>query len=126
MKVPEQSVIKRLLGSQLVGAQELEQAFAKVDSSAYHGTDESALEILAMAKELTPYQVAHILDGRMDELVLGNYVVLSKLGSGGMGSVFKARHKRMKRIVAVKMLNQEMLNNSAVLACLPEAATWNL
>jgi len=113
MKVPEQSVIKRLLGSQLVGAQELEQAFAKVDSSAYHGTDESALEILAMAKELTPYQVAHILDGRMDELVLGNYVVLSKLGSGGMGSVFKARHKRMKRIVAVKMLNQEMLNNSA-------------
>src|SRR5262249_31434855 len=38
------------------------------------------------------------------ELVIGNYEVLDRLGAGGMGTVFKARHRRMKRIVALKVL----------------------
>src|SRR5262249_31587599 len=38
-------------------------------------------------------------------LILGNYVILDKLGQGGMGLVFKAQHRRMKRIVALKVLS---------------------
>ena len=34
----------------------------------------------------------------------GEYVLLEKLGEGGMGVVFKAQHRRMKRFVAVKMI----------------------
>ncbi len=34
----------------------------------------------------------------------GEYVLLEKLGEGGMGVVHKARHRRMKRLVAVKMI----------------------
>ena len=115
MKTPQVSVIRQLLDNQVVGALEIEQAFAKVPDSAFTGGAESALEILAMAGELTPFQVARILDGKITELIMGNYVVLSKLGSGGMGSVFKARHRRMKRIVALKMLNKEMLDSPASL-----------
>ena len=37
--------------------------------------------------------------------VLGNYVVLEKLGEGGMGTVLKAQHRRMERIVALKVLH---------------------
>lgn len=113
MKVPDLPVLKRLVESQVVGSHEMEQAFARVESSVWQGSQESALEILAKAGELTAFQVSRILDGKLDELILGNYIVLSKLGSGGMGSVFKARHKRMKRVVALKMLNKEMLENSA-------------
>src|SRR4029077_3002487 len=36
--------------------------------------------------------------------ILGNYVLLDKIGAGGMGMVFKAQHRRMKRLVAVKVL----------------------
>jgi serine/threonine protein kinase len=36
--------------------------------------------------------------------LLGEYEVLEKIGAGGMGQVFKARHRRMKRIVALKVL----------------------
>jgi serine/threonine protein kinase len=41
-------------------------------------------------------------------LVLGNYVILDKIGQGGMGMVFKARHRRMDRIVALKVLPPEV------------------
>ena len=34
----------------------------------------------------------------------GEYTLLEKLGEGGMGVVYKAQHRRMKRFVAVKMI----------------------
>lgn len=49
---------------------------------------------------------AQILSGdELDlEFVLGDYALLEKIGAGGMGMVFKARHRRMKRVVALKIL----------------------
>ena len=42
-----------------------------------------------------------------EELVIGNYTVLGRLGAGGMGTVFKARHRSMKRVVALKILSRD-------------------
>src|SRR4051794_15557425 len=53
---------------------------------------------------LTPYQVNQIFLGREQELVLGQYVLLERLGEGGMGRVFKARHQKLGRTVAVKLI----------------------
>jgi formylglycine-generating enzyme required for sulfatase activity/tRNA A-37 threonylcarbamoyl transferase component Bud32 len=39
--------------------------------------------------------------------VLGDYTVLERIAIGGMGEVFKAVHRRMQRVVALKILRQD-------------------
>jgi serine/threonine-protein kinase len=67
----------------------------------------AARELIA-AGHLTPYQANAVLERRFADLRMGNYEILDQLGVGGMGTVFKARHKRMKRIVALKVLSPEV------------------
>lgn len=63
-----------------------------------------ARELVAQ-KKLTPFQAGLLLRGRHKGLVLGNYIVLEKLGRGGMGHVYKARHRKMGRVVCLKVLH---------------------
>jgi serine/threonine-protein kinase len=56
---------------------------------------------------LTPYQANQVLQGHGRELLLGSYLILERLGEGGMGMVFKARHLHMDRIVALKVIREE-------------------
>lgn len=57
---------------------------------------------------LTAFQAKAILERRFEDLRMGNYEILDKLGAGGMGTVFKARHRRMNRLVALKVLSKEV------------------
>ncbi len=71
---------------------------------------EAASLALALVREnlLTEYQATVLLQGDSTGLVLGNYTILDKIGQGGMGRVFKAWHRRMKRVVALKTLPPEL------------------
>jgi serine/threonine protein kinase len=63
---------------------------------------------------LTPFQVNLLLLGRGPELIVGPYVLLERLGEGGTGQVFKARHQRMERIAALKLIRKELLADPEV------------
>jgi CheY-like chemotaxis protein len=67
---------------------------------------ETAARRLVEDGKLTGYQADAVLGRRFADLRIGNYEVLDRLGAGGMGTVFKARHRRMKRVVALKVLSK--------------------
>ncbi len=88
---------------------ETEQAAIDKLGVAPEADAKEAARRLVEQKLLTPFQAGTIYQGKAASLVLGNYLLLDRLGEGGFGQVFRARHRRMDRIVAVKLMSRQAL-----------------
>ena len=64
----------------------------------------SLAQALVDAERITPFQAEILLADAGTPLRLGRYLLLDRVGSGGMGQVHKAIHDRMNRVVALKLL----------------------
>jgi WD40 repeat protein/serine/threonine protein kinase len=73
--------------------------------------EDLARELIA-AGRLTRYQAAAAVQGKAKSLVFDQYVILDKLGQGGMGMVLKAEHRKMKRLVAVKVISPAVVRSA--------------
>lgn len=68
--------------------------------------DEPGELAVALVREgiLTNFQVQQLMQGKWRGFAIGNYKVLERLGSGGMGNVYLCEHKVMRKRVAIKVL----------------------
>src|SRR5262245_16725002 len=107
------SLVEELQTRQLLSATQV--AELNSPDSAFADAESLAGEMVRKGW-LTSYQSDQVLAGRADDLILGPYVVLDLLGQGGMGRVFKARHRLMNRDVAIKLIRPELLTDAAALA----------
>lgn len=88
----------------LVSAEEMSRLLDRSSPGKRVATAQALLSHMVQAGKLTEFQARAVAEGRASSLVLGNYLLLDRLGEGGMGQVFKAWHRRMDRVVALKML----------------------
>ena len=65
---------------------------------------QSTIRELLRRNDISDFQSQHLLQGKSNLLCVGNYTILDKLGSGGMASVYRAKHRYLNRVVAIKIL----------------------
>jgi len=77
---------------------------------------EALLTKLVSDGHITEYQAEKFRSGQATDIYFGDYVVIDKLGQGGMGTVLLAKHRRMDRQVAIKVLPVTVLESKDAVA----------
>ena len=113
MPVPLEQFVKHLEDSGILAGDTLVD-FLPPKASPRDGED--LARELVRHKKLTKFQAEELYRGKGKSLTLGNYVLMEKIGAGGMGQVFKAEHRRMHRMVAIKLLPAAMTRDKAAIA----------
>ena len=105
----------QLTSSGVMSADDLQNWLLSLSIESRPGDGEAMARELVAQKRLTAWQAKAIYAGEWSSLILGNYLILDKLGQGGMGMVLKAEHKRMKRVVAIKVLSPAVIKDEQAL-----------
>lgn len=101
---------RRLLELELVPREVLREQLAGSP-----GSPRVLARALIAADHLTRFQAEMVLRGAGDRLQIGNYRLEEPLGAGGMGQVFRGRHRRLQQPVALKVLSPELCWNKTAI-----------
>ncbi len=104
-------VLKELTAAGLLSADHATEFGEEIQTGA-----DALLTRLVSDGLITEYQAEKFLNGQSGDIYFGDYVVIDKLGQGGMGTVLLAKHRRMDRQVAIKVLPVTALDSEAAVA----------
>lgn len=118
-KVSTQKFVALAKRSGLVTEEEFAQFFSDFADRSQEPPPEDAQALagyLIEAGLLNQWQAANLLKGKHKGFMLGKYRLQGHLGTGGMSSVYLAKHPVMERLVAVKVLPQKFVKNENYVA----------
>lgn len=105
MHLDRQKFLTRLEASGLLAPAQLQELSPRLPA-----TDRGRVIARFLVQEnlLTRFQAENLLAGRTHGFILGQYRILDEIGRGGMGRVFRAEHRTMDRVVALKVLASQL------------------
>ena len=112
LTIPE--LVQRIDASGLMSAESVLDFVSSLPAEQQSLDGDALLQVLLSHERLNRFQAAELLAGSSQPLVLGNYTLIELLGQGGMGLVYKARHRRMDRVVALKVLSSESVKTQTL------------
>ncbi len=115
MPLTVEQFTQRLTSSGIMSADEWRDWIAAVPVEKQPSDGDSFADELVRQNKLTKFQAEQIIAGKGESLTLGNYVLLDMLGQGGMGLVYRAWHRRMERVVALKVIAGMVSGDSSAL-----------
>ncbi len=112
---------ERVIESGLVSQADLQALIADLPEEDRPADVEQLARLLVQNEKLTAFQAQQVYAGKGKWLTLGSYVILDKLGQGGMGLALEAEHQRMERLVVLSILSPAVnKNRAAVRAAIPK------
>jgi serine/threonine-protein kinase len=98
-------LLDKVRRSGLIPADRLDGFLAGLTASGHDpATPAELLDRLVEAGMVTRFHADRLAQGKYKGFLLGSYLILDQLGTGGMGQVYLARHAAMQRLVALKVL----------------------
>jgi len=110
MPVTFDQFVAGLTSNGLMSADEVRSQLGSYPAAMPRNDAEAFARFLVDNGKLTLFQANYLYSGK-EALVLGNYLLIDKIGQGGQGTVYKARHRRMDRLVALKVLSRAVTQN---------------
>jgi serine/threonine-protein kinase len=107
------AVIRR---SGVLNDRQFEEVCTKVTRGEYPRDSSTLAACLVAEQFLTEFQASRLLRNKTTRFVIGPYVILDRLGEGSKGRVFKAQHKLMGRLVALKIIAPHLASRSSSIA----------
>jgi serine/threonine-protein kinase len=102
--------------SGILNDRQFEEVRGKILSGEYPRDSSALADRLVADQILTKFQASRLLQNKAHGFVVANYVVLDRLGVGNKGRVFKAQHKLMGRLVALKVIAPEIASRASSIA----------